>query len=72
MDGLPTLARIRQLYADAGLTSCPVVFLSGEGDPRDHARYIEAGAARVILKPASLDNLSALRNLVGERSASTC
>lgn len=41
-----------------------MVFLSGESDPRDHLRFLGAGAARVLVKPASLENLSSLRALV--------
>lgn len=67
-DGLPTLARIRALYTSALLPMPPVVFLSGESDPRDHERFAAAGATQVLVKPASLENLSALRALVQLRS----
>lgn len=40
------------------------VILSGETDRAVQAEMLEAGAARVLLKPASLDQLKALRQLV--------
>lgn len=39
----------------------PIVILSGESDPDVHARFMEAGAAKVLLKPASQEALRGLR-----------
>jgi CheY-like chemotaxis protein len=70
-DGLPTLYRIIALYSSTVLTSTapaprrpPVVFLTGESDPRLHAQYSAAGADRVVVKPVSLESLKAIGELV--------
>lgn len=42
----------------------PVVFLTGESDPRLHEQYRAAGADRVIVKPVSLESLKAIGELV--------
>lgn len=63
-DGLPTIARIRRLFAALGAQPPPIVVLSGEGDADAQAQFLDAGAARVIRKPASLDALKQLRLLV--------
>lgn len=62
-DGLPSLQRIRDFFTQHNLRAPPVVILSGESDAKEHERYIQAGAARVVVKPASQKDLRGLRAL---------
>lgn len=63
-DGLPTLRRLAALFAERGLPLPPVVVLSGEGSPAAAEAFAAAGAARVLRKPATLDALKLLLQLV--------
>lgn len=56
-DGLPTLFRIKDLFANANRPCPPVVFLTGEAERREHERYKEAGAIGVVVKPITLEGL---------------
>lgn len=70
-DGLPSLERARAFFAARpNLREPPIVILSGEADPREQARYVERGAARVVLKPASQEALRGLRALACEHASS--
>lgn len=62
-DGYPTLVRIRDAFASRLVPMPPVVILSGESDAAEVAKYVDAGAARVVLKPATQDGLRALSAL---------
>lgn len=78
-DGLETLRRLSRFFgggaASAGQPgqpppgAPPVVILTGETDPAEHALYLGAGAARVIVKPAKLEQFQALQELVAKRRA---
>lgn len=57
LDGLPTLLRIKELYAQAKQLCPPVVFLTGEADPAEHAKYRQGGAVQVLVKPVTLEGL---------------
>lgn len=70
LDGLPTLTRLVAFFAErdgsldplqAKKPPPPIVLLTGETHPEVHARFIEAGAARVITKPAGAVQFEELR-----------
>lgn len=67
LDGLPALQRICELYAaspqGAGARP-PVVILTGEADPAVHQAFTDAGAARVLVKPAKAEHFKELRKLI--------
>lgn len=66
-DGMASLQRVRAFFAARPeLRPPPVVILSGETDLKEHARYLEKGAARVVLKPANQEALRGLRALACE------
>lgn len=56
MDGLSTLARIRER---PGLASLPVIFVTAKITPPEVARYLAAGAVGVVEKPFDPMRLSA-------------
>lgn len=56
MDGLSTLARIRER---PGLASLPVIFVTAKITPPEVARYLAAGAVGVVEKPIDPMRLSA-------------
>lgn len=60
LDGLPTIARIRSLFASLGVQPPTIVVLSGEGDPQAIEAFMRAGATEVLRKPASQETLKAL------------
>lgn len=65
-DALPTLLRLRSFYAESTLPLPPVVILTGETAPEALEAFAEAGAARVLRKPASIETLRTLVQLVSE------
>lgn len=70
LDGLPSLERVRDFFASRPeLRAPPVVILSGEADPKEHARYAAKGATRVVVKPATQEALRGLRALACEHAA---
>lgn len=68
-DGLPTLRRLKEIYeratSDGNIAPPPaIVILTGETNEEVHATFLEAGAARVIVKPAKLEVFQSLHALV--------
>lgn len=70
-DGLPTLVRMRELFAARGVPAPPIVLLTGDSGAEEHAAIMDAGATRVVVKPATqvaLRGLSALAEKFRESS----
>lgn len=63
-DGLPT---VRRIAAMGDLVTAPVVVASGEGAALPPAAFLEAGAAKVLQKPTTLEMLQGLPALVRAR-----
>lgn len=64
LDGYPTLLRVRRLFGALGRPPPRVAVLSGEVYNEDmRARFLAAGADRVLVKPASLKLMRELREL---------
>jgi CheY-like chemotaxis protein len=57
MPGMDGYEVARCLHADAGLRGTRLVALTGFGQPEDLRRSAEAGFARHVVKPASLETL---------------
>lgn len=68
-DGLPTLCRILALFRAAAVPPPPVVILSGEGEQETVDSFYAAGAARVLRKPARLEDFQMLQRLVERRGS---
>ena len=66
MDGFAVIA---QLKADPGLSSIPVVFLSGSTDEATRKRVLESGAVDLLAKPVDRDRLIPLLESLMKDSA---
>lgn len=62
-DGLPTLARMRAFFAARGDGPAPPMVMLTGADATEHPAIMEAGAARVVLKPTSQEALRGLSAL---------
>lgn len=71
LDGLPTLLRIRSFFAARAMAYVqpPIVVLSGESDPKEQAKFLDAGATRVLLKPAKPEEIKGLHALASQHRA---
>lgn len=66
MPGLGGWAVCRQLKADSGLKSIPILILSGSNEPVDEVSGLEAGAVEFVKKPIDGETLAAkIRARVG-------
>lgn len=59
LDGLEVLRRIRRGEAK-GAHHLPVVMVTGNDQPEEHDHYVREGAAAVIVKPLTVNQLKAV------------
>lgn len=69
LDGLPTVLRLVAFFAAAGVPAPPIVVLSGDASAEARESFLAAGAARVLVKPATVEALRTLPQLVHGRAA---
>jgi two-component system CheB/CheR fusion protein len=67
MDGLETLARLRELPGPSGRV--PVVALTAYAGDEDRQRFLEAGMAAVLVKPVDLEELAGVLSRFGPVAA---
>lgn len=72
MPGADGFDTCRQLKSDQRTVAVPVIFITGQGDPRAHARGLQLGAADCLDKPFNPRDLSSrVRMAIQRRGINT-